>query len=142
MLFEIIFAVLLSGLIALDRTALIQIMLSQPIVAAPFIGYFIGDFSLGLKIGIAIQLLWISSLQIGAAIVPNSSIASLLISIVSITIVRMSQMKDYSPLSICGIVFIAVLPLLVIEEKADTLIRRKNYIWFESALRRIKRNNF
>lgn len=142
MFFEIIFAVILSGLIALDSTAIIQIMLSQPIVAAPLIGYCIGDFSLGLIIGIATQLLWISSLQIGAAIVPNSSIASLLISIVSITIVRMSQMSDYSPFSICGIVFIAVIPLLAIEERSDTFIRKKNYIWFESVQRRINRNNF
>jgi len=141
MFLEILFSVLISSAIALDRTAIIQIMISQPIVASPLIGYFLGDFVLGLEIGIAIQLLWLASLQIGAAIVPNSSIASLLISIVSILLVRMPQMNIFSEFSLCGIVFIVALPLLSIEEKMDTFVRKNNYFWTESAFKRFKGGN-
>ncbi|RMF96247.1 MAG: hypothetical protein D6734_04000 [Candidatus Schekmanbacteria bacterium] len=137
MFFEIILAVLIASLIALDRTAIVQVMISQPIVASPIIGYLLGDFLLGLKIGIAVQLLWLPALQIGAAIVPNSSLASLLICIVSVVGEKLPQLSIYSAEAVCGIVFISVLPLMWIEEKIDTFVRKKNYLWFVFARNRI-----
>ena len=40
-----------GGVIGLDRTAAGQFMISQPIVAGPFIGWLLGDTTVGLVIG-------------------------------------------------------------------------------------------
>ncbi|MBI5375125.1 MAG: PTS sugar transporter subunit IIC [Candidatus Schekmanbacteria bacterium] len=141
MINEIIVAVILGSIIALDRTAVLQLMISQPIVASPIIGYFLGNPILGLHVGAATQLIWLPSLQIGAAIVPNASVAAILITSASIIIMQFPEMSGITSMSICGAVFLCVIPLLSIEEKADMLVRKNNYIWVEAAIKAIKRDD-
>ncbi|WP_172399696.1 PTS sugar transporter subunit IIC [Geothermobacter hydrogeniphilus] len=70
--------VLLSGgLIAivagLDRTALLQIMLSRPLVAGSLLGWLLGVPESGLLIGALCELLWLSRMPVGAAIPPDDT---------------------------------------------------------------------
>lgn len=74
----------MSILCGLDRTAIFQIMLSRPVVAAPLTGLVLGDTASGLLIGALLELLWLGRLPMGAAIPPDDtqiSIASTFLAI-------------------------------------------------------------
>lgn len=68
---------LLSGLVAvlcgLDRTAVLQLMLSRPIVAGPLTGLVLGSPLTGLQVGMLVELLWLGRLPVGASIPPDDT---------------------------------------------------------------------
>jgi mannose/fructose/N-acetylgalactosamine-specific phosphotransferase system component IIC len=53
-------------LLLLDKWAFGEFGLSQPIVSCPLIGLIFGDFTTGLFLGVALQLVWIDALPLGA----------------------------------------------------------------------------
>ncbi len=56
-----------SGVVSMDTTAAMQVMISRPLVSCLITGAILGDYQLGLIIGIYLELLWINELPIGAA---------------------------------------------------------------------------
>ncbi len=62
-----------SAVVGLDRTALMQFMVSRPIVAAPLTGLFLGSPGTGLAVGALLELLWLGRLPMGAAIPPDDT---------------------------------------------------------------------
>jgi PTS system mannose-specific IIC component len=60
-------------LCGLDRVAILQVMLSRPIVAAPLIGLLLGDGLIGLEVGVMVELLWLARLPVGATIPPDDT---------------------------------------------------------------------
>lgn len=68
---------LLAGLVAmltgLDRIALVQAMISRPLVAAPLTGWLLGNPMTGLEVGMLLELLWLGRLPVGAAIPPDDT---------------------------------------------------------------------
>jgi PTS system mannose-specific IIC component len=68
---------LLAGLVAmltgLDRVALVQAMISRPLVAAPLTGWLLGNPMVGLEVGMLLELLWLGRLPVGAAIPPDDT---------------------------------------------------------------------
>jgi mannose/fructose/N-acetylgalactosamine-specific phosphotransferase system component IIC len=67
---------LLAGALALDETAALQIMVSQPLVAGAVAGAAAGAVPLGLAIGGTLQLVWSAVLPVGAAPFPDAAVAS------------------------------------------------------------------
>lgn len=70
---EYLLAGLVSMLTGLDRVALIQIMISRPLVAAPLTGWVLGNPLVGMEIGMLLELLWLGRLPVGAAIPPDDT---------------------------------------------------------------------
>lgn len=66
---------LLGGLLSLDATAVLQVMLSQPLAAGGLAGLVAGDVSTGLAVGAALQLVWIGVVPAGAAPFPDGAVA-------------------------------------------------------------------
>lgn len=64
---------LVALLVGLDRTAVLQLLICRPIVAAPLTGWVLGDFHLGLQAGTLLELLWLGRLPVGAAIPPDDT---------------------------------------------------------------------
>jgi mannose/fructose/N-acetylgalactosamine-specific phosphotransferase system component IIC len=75
---ENILIALFGSLIVLDTTVIFQFLLSQPLITCTIIGWFFGDIQLGLQIGFYLQLLWLSSIPVGAAIVPEGNVAAII----------------------------------------------------------------
>ena len=65
--------VLLAVAAGLDRTAACQIMISRPLVVAPFAGWILGVPFDGLLVGSVVELLWLGRLPVGAAIPPDDT---------------------------------------------------------------------
>jgi len=61
----------IGSLISLDIHVFFQAALSQPLISGTLIGWLCGDILIGLQLGMLFQLLWISSLPVGAAIPPE-----------------------------------------------------------------------
>ena len=68
---------LIGGLLSLDRRAVGQLMLAQPVVAIGLIGLVLGDLSTGIALGALVQLLFMASTQFGANVPPNELVAAL-----------------------------------------------------------------
>jgi PTS system mannose-specific IIC component len=70
---DYLFVGLVSMVTGLDRVALVQAMISRPLVAAPLAGWVLGDPLIGLEIGMLLELLWLGRLPVGAAIPPDDT---------------------------------------------------------------------
>jgi mannose/fructose/N-acetylgalactosamine-specific phosphotransferase system component IIC len=64
---EILAISLWGGLVALDTTAALQILISHPLVSCSIVGLILGNFSLGFIIGIVLELVWLNEIPVGAA---------------------------------------------------------------------------
>ena len=76
MLAQIVLVALWGALIGLDRTAVGQFMVSQPIVAAPVTGWVLGDPAAGLVIGAILEPIWVLDMPIGTFVPADSTIAA------------------------------------------------------------------
>jgi PTS system mannose-specific IIC component len=74
---ENILIALFGSLIVLDTTVVFQFLLSQPLITCTILGWFLGDLQLGIQIGFYLQLLWLSSIPVGGAVVPEGNVASI-----------------------------------------------------------------
>ena len=76
MILAIVGIALIGGLIGLDRTAVGQFMISQPIVAAPLTGWMLGDPIAGIIIGVVLELIWVLDMPIGAFVPADATISA------------------------------------------------------------------
>lgn len=80
---DVLIVSIIGGVLCLDRF-FIQALISRPIVAAPLTGLIMGDPYTGLISGAFIELFWIDRLPIGVCMIPNDTIAAVLIAACSI----------------------------------------------------------
>ncbi|MCK4501422.1 MAG: PTS sugar transporter subunit IIC [Desulfuromonadales bacterium] len=64
---------LIALMCGLDRVAILQVMVSRPIVAAPLTAFLLGEPLVGLQIGVMVELLWLARLPVGAAVPPDDT---------------------------------------------------------------------
>ncbi|RPI03576.1 MAG: hypothetical protein EHM72_01085 [Calditrichaeota bacterium] len=76
MIAEIILVSLWGGMVALDTTAVLQVMISRPLVACTTAGLILGNLPLGLTMGILLELLYVSELPVGAAPFAEGNVGS------------------------------------------------------------------
>jgi PTS system mannose-specific IIC component len=69
---------LLGGLLAVDRTAFLQSMVSRPLAGATLAGWLVGAPLLGLACGALVELLWLMDLPMGAAVPPDETLVGVL----------------------------------------------------------------
>jgi PTS system mannose-specific IIC component len=70
-------AIVLGMLCVVDRKAFGQFMISRPIVAAPALGWALGNTTAGLWVGVPLELLFLSSASYGASTPENETLAAL-----------------------------------------------------------------
>jgi PTS system mannose-specific IIC component len=112
---------LLGGIIGLDRTAVGQIMISQPIVAAPLIGLTLGDATTGLIVGAALELIWLLDMPVGAFVPADSTVAA-----VFATAIAILGSPGGERLSLTGFSLLLTVLLAPVTMRADTVIRNFN----------------
>lgn len=72
----LIAAGLWGGLLALERRAFLQAMISRPLVAATGMGFFLGDLDSGLQVGLVFELLFLGSASLGGSHPFHDTLAS------------------------------------------------------------------
>ncbi|MBI5901960.1 MAG: PTS sugar transporter subunit IIC [Deltaproteobacteria bacterium] len=134
---------LAGGFLSLDRTAALQTMVSRPIVAAPVIGYILGNPSAGLIVGALLELIFIGDFPVGRYIPVHETDLSVMVSAMTITIIDAmglnAGVESGRRLIAAGVVaalplsLVAMLPLSRVFHLADTFTRRANLRFFDSA---------
>lgn len=64
---HVVLAGLWGGLLALERTAFLQAMISRPLVAATGTGFLLGDLPSGVFVGLVFELFYLSGASLGGA---------------------------------------------------------------------------
>ena len=65
-----------GGLVRLERRAFLQAMFSRPLVAATGMGLLLGDAALGLYVGMVLELFYLGTASLGAALPENDTLAA------------------------------------------------------------------
>ncbi len=134
MVTNVIIASLVGGFLCLDRSFLL-LMLSRPIVAAPVIGWILGDFYTGLIAGAFTELLWIDRIPLGMHVPPNDTIVSILVAASSIeTGVLLGEL----PQGLISLSVVFFVPFGRIAQKMDIWIVKGNEKTVDSIMQRVK----
>lgn len=67
---------LMGGLLALERRAFLQAMLSRPLIASTLVGALVHDIESGLYVGMLLELFHLGSASLGASISENDTLAA------------------------------------------------------------------
>lgn len=117
----------IGSLLSLDRTAWGQLMISRPIVLAPIIGMACGNATVGLFVGVLIELLWINELPVGSAIPSDDTMFAAIAGGVITTITTSRHMSNPSSIgSLIFLVLATLIPLIPLGKKIDIMARKHN----------------
>lgn len=134
MLIDFIWVALVGTVLLLDTTATFQFLLSQPIIACTAVGWLLGDISTGMQVGLFFQLLWLSDLPVGAAIVPAGNFASI---VSAALIIKLNSAFPQFPYLILLLVVLYALLLSYVGSKMVKLIRSGNILLFNQTVQKI-----
>ncbi|MEK6698044.1 MAG: PTS sugar transporter subunit IIC [Nitrospirota bacterium] len=118
---HVLLIAVIGGVVGLDRTAVGQFMISQPIVAGPLTGWLLGDVNAGFVIGAVLELIWVMDMPVGNFVPADSTVAA-----VSATAIAALAGQGNAPLSVVGFsIFLTVFmaPLTMV---ADGILRKRN----------------
>jgi len=73
---QVLVAGIWGGLLAVERRAFLQAMISRPLVAATVMGLLLGDVASGLYVGMLLELFHLGSANLGAALPENETLVS------------------------------------------------------------------
>jgi PTS system mannose-specific IIC component len=118
---------LLAGLVAmmtgLDRVALVQTMISRPLVAAPLTGWVLGTPLVGLEVGMLLELLWLGRLPVGAAIPPDDTQVAVGATVLALSVGHLLNLSGM-PMVILSVLI--AIPLGKFGQVFDRLARHAN----------------
>jgi len=110
-------------LTGLDRVALIQIMISRPLVAGPLTGWVLGHPLIGMEVGVLLELLWLGRLPVGAAIPPDDTQVAVGATVLAISMGHLLNLNGM-PLVILSVLI--AIPLGKFGQVFDRLARHVN----------------
>jgi len=113
----------LAVLLGLDRVAVLQCMVSRPLVAAPLTGWLLGVPMAGFEVGMLLELLWLGRLPVGTAIPPDDTQVAIGATALALTLERLFGLHGMPAIILCVLVAI---PLGKIGQYADTRARQAN----------------
>jgi mannose/fructose/N-acetylgalactosamine-specific phosphotransferase system component IIC len=73
---QVLLAGLWGGLVAVERKAFLQAMLSRPLVSATVMGALLGDLRAGLYIGMLLELFYLGTANLGASLPENDTVSA------------------------------------------------------------------
>ncbi len=117
---------LFGALCALDRTALLQMMFSRPLVAATFAGALAGNWEIGLLLGAALELYFLSEIPVGTIIPTDDTLLALAAGGTGAALSTLPQNQGQAPGTLALVVLLTILPWSAFTRKVDSWVRRKN----------------
>jgi mannose/fructose/N-acetylgalactosamine-specific phosphotransferase system component IIC len=118
---QVLLAAVICGIIGLDRTALGQFMISQPVVAGPLTGWLLGDVTAGLVIGGTLELIWVLDMPIGTFVPADSTVAA-----VAATATAALGNSVPGGLPVIGFCLLMTVTMVPVTMFADHLMRKRN----------------
>ena len=119
-------AALIVGALALDQTAVAQMLFSQPLVGGVVLGLSAGDPGSGLLAGAFFQFLCLTDLPVGASIPPDTALAGL---IGVATFLSLGHPPGWGDQALLGLLAAGFLPVAILARMLDVRVRRANRVW-------------
>lgn len=113
----------LAVVLGLDRVAVLQCLVSRPLVAAPLTGWLLGVPMAGFEVGMMLELLWLGRLPVGAVIPPDDTQVAVGATALAMTMERLLGLHGMPAVILCLLVAI---PLGKVGQYADTRVREAN----------------
>ncbi|MBI5642449.1 MAG: PTS sugar transporter subunit IIC [Deltaproteobacteria bacterium] len=128
-----------GGVLALDRTAAFQAMISRPIVTGPVIGFLLGRPEWGLVAGVILELIFIGDLPVGRYVPLHETCLTVVVSALTITALDASGAPPgYGGLKeevmVLPLMLLITVPVSRLFQKADIVARHLNARLYENAL--------
>ncbi|MDH3258399.1 MAG: PTS sugar transporter subunit IIC [Deltaproteobacteria bacterium] len=114
--------ILLSGLIYLDRVAVVQMMIHRPIAVAVITGALFNRLPECTAVGVLLEMLWVSRLPVGASVPPDDTGAALF-GTVAIAYLSFVREVGFADIALVGSVSVFIGE---IGREMDILVRRLN----------------
>ena len=135
---DLLYGAVVALICGLDRTAVSQIMISRPLVAAPFAAWLLGDPLVGLQVGMMVELLWLARLPVGAAVPPDDTQVAIAATVLAVTLGHALNASGVELLLLCLLVAI---PLGKFGQFFDRFARQYNVRLSSSAERALDDGN-
>jgi len=111
----------------LDRTYVLQVMISRPLIASTIAGAIAGDVVIGLTAGMALELLWLGIQPLGTSIPPHDTLVSLVVPSAAILALRFVDTPQMStPTGVIALSILLSLPLAGVGRVVDIRLRKNN----------------
>jgi PTS system mannose-specific IIC component len=140
----------IGALLSLDRSAVIQSMLSRPLASASVIGLFLGEPAIGLAAGVILEFLYMGDLPVGSYMPAHEMGLSVVVTAVSVAFVKAASPEVFSfgsvlfgtdgPLRVVLPVLLISIPVAFLFKRADIYTRKINERLFLNASRSLDDN--
>lgn len=135
---ENIIIAVIGSLLVLDTTVAFQFLISQPLIACTIIGSLMGNAQMGLMVGFYLQLIWLSYLPVGAAVVPEGNVASIVMTTLVIRFV--SQFNGFY--TVFMLVFVYTIAVSYFGGQIVVVFRKLNSVILNKINRYIESGDF
>jgi mannose/fructose/N-acetylgalactosamine-specific phosphotransferase system component IIC len=110
-----------GGIVGLDRTALGQIMVSQPIVAGPVTGWLLGDAAAGMIIGGVLELIWVLDMPVGTFVPADATVGAM-----AATAIAVLGSNGRAGLDVIGFCLLLTTVMVPVTMVVDLYVRKRN----------------
>ncbi|MEA1923684.1 MAG: PTS sugar transporter subunit IIC [Pseudomonadota bacterium] len=117
---------LLGAVLALDRTAIFQGMLSRPLIAATLAGALAGNWEIGLLLGASLELYFLNEMPVGSNIPTDDTLLALTAGGTAAALSGLPVNAMLGDKSLAFMVLLAVLPWAAFTRKLDSWVRVRN----------------
>lgn len=121
MIITIAAVAVLGALAGLDRLAVGQCMISQPIVAGPLTGWLLGDPTAGIIIGAVLELVWVLDMPVGTFVPADATVGA-----VSATAIAALGSASVATLPVVGFSILLTVAMVPLTMKAESIVRHGN----------------
>ena len=121
MIFTIAAVAFFGAIIGLDRLAVGQCMISQPIVAGPLTGWMLGDPTAGIIIGAVLELIWVLDMPVGTFVPADATVSA-----VSATAIAAMGSTTGAALPLIGFCILLTVAMVPVTMRADNVVRHWN----------------
>lgn len=115
----------MAGLLGLDATAALQVMVSRPLVVGGLAGGLLGDPALGLAVGSLVELLWMAGVPVGSLVPPDGTQAGVFAAAVAI-LLRSSSSYPGAGEAASSLGVLAAVPVGILAARAEIVQRHLN----------------
>lgn len=117
---------LLGAVCALDRTAAFQVMFSRPLVAGTLGGLLAGNWEIGLLVGVALELYFLSEMPVGTNIPTDDTLLALAAGGAAAAFRGLPANALLNDKTLALVVLLTVLPWAGLTRKLDNWVRVRN----------------
>ena len=132
-------AAAVGGLLSVERKAFLQAGLSRPLVASALVGACLGDLPAGLLVGAPLELLFLGSANLGAALTDHETLAACAVAAAS---AQAAQALGGLSLAASSLALVGLLPLALLGRRLDAAENRVHQRFADRALGLVEQGEY